>query len=103
MVLKNVVWANVAALMAHHYGRENLNRLARECQIGLATAQRIKHQQTSVGIDVLERIAERFALQPWQLLVPGIDPTNPPTLSPVSEQERQLYERLRALVREAKT
>ena len=88
------LWQNVSALMAKHYGGENLARLSRDCGIGLGTAARIKKQQTSVGIDVLHRIASHFGLAPWQVLVPGLDPANPPTLQPVSSQERMLYERI---------
>lgn len=101
-VSKNVLWANVQALMRKHYGQDNLSQLARDCDIGLGTTTRIKQQKTSVGLDIVERIAERFGVQPWQLLVPGFDPDSPPTLLPVSAQERQLYERLRAAVKEFK-
>lgn len=101
-VSKNVLWANVQALMRKHYGQDNLSQLARDCDIGLGTTTRIKQQKTSVGLDIVERIAERFGVQPWQLLVPGFDPDSPPTLLPVSSQERQLYERLRAAVKEFK-
>lgn len=99
---KNVLWANVHALMLKHYGEENLSRLARDCGIGLGTTTRIKQQQTSVGLEIVDKIAEHFNVHPWQLLVPGFDPASPPTLMPVSASERQLYERLSAAVREFK-
>lgn len=100
---KAVLWTNVQALMRKHYGGENLSRLSRECDVGLGTATRIKQRQTSVGLDILAKIAERFDLQPWQLLVPGFDPDNPPTLVPVTAAERQLYERLSAALKEFKS
>lgn len=99
---KTVLWANVQALMLKHYGEENLSRLSRDCGIGLGTTTRIKQQQTSVGLEIVDKIAEHFSLHPWQLLVPGFDPSNPPTLMPVSAAERQLYDRLSAVVREMK-
>ena len=73
---KNILWTNVLALMEHHYERENLTRLARETKIGPGTTTRIKVQNTSVGIEVLELIADRFGVQPWQLLAPelGVGP-----------------------------
>lgn len=101
-VSKAILWANVQALMRKHYGEENLSRLARECGIGLGTATRIKQQQTSVGLEIVDKIAEHFHVQAWQLIVPGFDPENPPTLLPVTSSERQLYERLRAAVKEFK-
>lgn len=88
--------------MLKHYGGENLTRLARDCKIGPGTATRMKECQTSVGIDILDKIAKFFHLNPWELLVPGFDPANRPTLQPVSELERKLYERLREVAKEIK-
>lgn len=88
------LWANTQALMNFHWGEVNLNRLARECKIGPGTAARIKDQKTSVGLEVLEKIAENFSIAVWQLLVPGMDPAAPPALQPVSAAERALYEKI---------
>lgn len=91
---RRVLWASVSALMRHHWERENLNRLSREAGIGLATCARIKAQETSVGLELIDRIAAVFSVETWQLFVPGFDPTSPPVLLPVSQQERELYTRL---------
>lgn len=88
------LWANIQALMLKHWNEENLNRLARECAIGVGTAARIKDQKTSVGLETLEKIADHFQLCAWQLLVPGLDPENPPALQPISAAERRLYEQI---------
>lgn len=94
------LWMNVQALMLKHWGEVNLNRLARECNIGPATAARIKAQRTSVGLEVLEKIADKFHLALWQILVPGMDPDSPPALQPVSMAERALYEKIMAAAKE---
>lgn len=94
------IWANLTALMQHHYGAENLSRLADECGFAQSTATRIKQQKHATGIDKLDLIARRFNLATWQLLVPGMDPKNPPALQPVSEKERRLYERIMSAARE---
>ena len=91
---KAVLWQNVKALMDARYGKENLTRLAADAKIGPGTATRIKEQKTSVGLDVLEQIAKAFGVEPWQLLVPGMDATNPPVLRHANSAERALYERL---------
>ena len=91
---KSALWHSVHALMVKHYKKENLTRLAKECKIGPGTAARIKEQSTSVGIDILEAIAEHFHLAAWQLLVPGFDPDNPPALKPMSKAERVFYEKV---------
>ena len=71
--IKDTLWANVRALMLARYGRENINRLARDAKIGPASVQRIKDAETSVGIDVIEKIAKWGKLEPWQLLAPGMN------------------------------
>ena len=91
-----VLWENVSALMVATWGKENLTRLSREAKIGPASCSRIKEMQTSVGLDVVDKIAEVFSLEMWQLLTPMLDPTNPPATKPISQSERQLYERLMA-------
>lgn len=96
---KAVLWENVLALMEHHWRGENLSRLAREAHVGPGTASRIKAQQTSVGVDVIAAVAAVFHLQPWHLLVPNLDPANPPVLW-MTQAEVDLYRRLRETARE---
>jgi hypothetical protein len=94
------IWQNVRSLMLHHYKREDLTRLAKDCDFAQSTASRIKAGKHATGIDKLDAIARRFSLATWQLLVPGFDPKNPPALQPVSEKERKLYERIMTSVKE---
>jgi hypothetical protein len=68
--VKKVLWENVRTLMLDAWGVENLNRLAREAHFGPATASRIKEQKTSVGVDVVEKVARLFKLPPAALLLP---------------------------------
>jgi hypothetical protein len=74
---KTVLWENVVALMKHHWGEENLNRLSREAKIGVGSAARLKAMETSTGLDIVEAIAERFGVESWQLLLPDFDPVRP--------------------------
>jgi transcriptional regulator with XRE-family HTH domain len=80
--------------MRKHWNEENLNRLARTAGIGPATAARLKEQRTSVGLEVLDKIADAFNVATWQLLVPGMDAESLPTLLPMSEKEREFYNRM---------
>lgn len=77
---KPALWSAVLALMNKQYGGENLNRLAREAKVGPATSSRLKAQETSVGLDTLDKLADYFRVKPWQLLIPGFDPDHPPGL-----------------------
>lgn len=99
---KKVLWKSVSALMKKHYGGENLTRLARDCGFGPGTSTRLKETKTSVGLEVIDKIAKHFHVEPWQLLIPGFNPDNMPTLQPLSEQERKLYERLAEVAKEIK-
>lgn len=97
---KSVLWTNIAALMRHHYGKENINQLHKESKVSLATFTRIKQQGTSVGIDIVGQVAAAFGLEAWQLLVPDLDPESVPTLEGESESwpfEAPLHARLMAL------
>lgn len=77
---KAVLWKNVQELMKKRYGEENQTKLAKDVGFGTGTAIRLKAGQTSVGIDIIDRLAQFFGLQPWQLLVPGLKPDALPAL-----------------------
>lgn len=94
------LWHSVEALMIKRFGKVNLKGFAALCDIGVGTVQRIQEQKTSVGLAVLDKIADKFDLAAWQLLVPGFDPANPPALQPVSQKERILYERIMSAAKE---
>lgn len=98
---KPTLWAAVLALMEKNYGGENLNRLAREAKIGPATASRIKAQETSVGIDTIDRLADHFRVQPWQLILPGFNPSNPQTLAASSPMAQDVAQMIDAIQDEA--
>lgn len=70
--MREILWANVRALMLQRYGEENINRLAREAKIGPATVQGIKDGARSVRVETLEKIAKVFSVSPWQLIAPGM-------------------------------
>ena len=58
---------------------------------------------TVPGVDTLGLIAGAFGLQAWHLLIPDIDPTNPPVVS-VTQEERELWKRMHevaAIVKDA--
>jgi hypothetical protein len=84
--LKPLLWSNLSELMKARWGRENLTRLRGASagdESGLfagATGTRLKAQDTSVGIDVVAACAHSLGVQPWQLLVPDLDPASMPRL-----------------------
>lgn len=50
------------------------------------TVGRILNQEHFPTLDILEAIAGVFKLEPWQLLVPNLDPSNPPA-APLTRSE----------------
>lgn len=71
--------------MLDAWGGENLSRLAREAKVGVATVARIKNTETSVGLDVLEKVAAVFGVQAWQLIAQASgEPLRPTCLSPLA-------------------
>lgn len=97
---KSILWNNIVALMRHSYGKENLNQLHKDAGVSLATLDRIKKQETSVGVDIVGKVAAAFSLEAWQLMVPNIDPAKVPLLEGSTEVwpfEIPLYKRLMGL------
>jgi transcriptional regulator with XRE-family HTH domain len=60
------------------------------------TISRIKRGEVSPTLNSIDGLAKAFGLLPWQLLVPEMDPRNPPLLRAASQEEKELYDRLLA-------
>ena len=58
------------------------------------TIRRILIGETSPTEQMISKIAAAMGLEPWQLLVPGLDIRNPPVLREANAAERALYDRL---------
>ena len=96
---RSALWHSVSALMLKRWGAVHLSRLAKEADIGLATCSRMKAQETSIGLEVVDKIATAFGVDPWELLVPGFNPDNRPTLQPLTQAEIDLYKRIAAAIK----
>lgn len=93
------IWQNIASLMKHHWGGENMTRLAADADIGAGTVARLKKLETHPTVTTLSQIAALFDVEVWQLMVPGLDPAHPPTLQPMNERERELYNKFKDMAR----
>lgn len=94
-----VLGENLVRLMAAHPDLNSNPKLAAKTRLGTGTISRLRNGAVDANMDTLERMARAFHVEAWQLLVPGIDPGNLPTLQPISEQERKLYERIAEAVK----
>jgi len=59
--------------MHQHYGKENLTQCAEDSGVGPGTMSRIKAQETSVGIDTIEKLATLFKVQTYELMIPNLN------------------------------
>lgn len=97
---KAILWNNIVALMRHSYGKENINQLHKDSGVSLATITRIKQQETSVGVEIVGKVADAFGLEAWQLMVPNLQPDHAPVLEGSTEVwpfEAPLHKRFMSL------
>jgi hypothetical protein len=67
-----ILWANLSALMKAKWGKENLTQLRLKAGVGASAMSEMKEGTRSVGTDVLDKLAEAFDVQPYQLLMPDL-------------------------------
>ena len=82
--VRAILRENVLSLLKRRTGelRGNESGVSRLKSLGVThgTAQRALDGSTSIGIALLAELAAALDVQPWQLLVPGLDPNELPTL-----------------------
>jgi len=75
------------------------NALAKLANVDQKTVWRIMRHEQSPTVDMLEKLAKPFGLHAWQLLIPNLDPKNPPVFV-MTDTERDLYRKLARLASE---
>jgi transcriptional regulator with XRE-family HTH domain len=91
-----VLRQNLKALMARKDGPATQGQLRRKSGVAQATIGRILSPEgVDAGIDTVAKIAKAYGLEAWQLMVAGMDPSNPPVLRAATKEEQELYDRLR--------
>lgn len=98
---EKVLAANLNALMASDESLNTVEKLSKRSGIGTGTIDRLRRAEASARLYTIVAIAVAFKMEPWQLLVPGLMPDNPPILQPVSEAERAWWAKLRELAKTA--
>lgn len=93
---------NVKALMGTKGGPNTQAALAERSGVAQATIGRILNPtgKNAARIDTVTAIAKAYGLEGWQLMVAGMNPTNPPVLQPVTAAERALYDRLKDTIKD---
>jgi predicted transcriptional regulator len=87
-----VVADNVARILAHR-GLDPAGA-AKLLKVTTFQVNRLISANHSMTLRTLDRLAEAFGLEPYQLLVPGLDAGNPQVLRILSASEERLYKAL---------
>lgn len=91
-MLRTIVADNLRALMAAHPHLDTLDKITAQGGGSNGTLDRIRRGASSCRLDALADVAKVFGIEPWQLLVPRLDPHNLPRL----EMDTSRAEALRA-------
>lgn len=100
---RNILAANIKALRAHNPDLKGQRALAKKASIGEGSVWRATKGEVGVTLDTLEALAAVFGLAPWQLLVPHLDPNNPPVVQALSPEEKRIYELFKLAARPSKS
>lgn len=65
-----------------------------------STVNRIVNGTMDPTVSMLESLATRFGLAAWQLLVPDLDPDDPPVLRASTAEEKALFNKLKETMSE---
>lgn len=95
---EKILAANLERLMNHYPGLSSEAKVAKAGGTSQRTVNRARNG-LQVKLESLQGLSKAFGLSPWQMLVPNLDPLNPPILS-LSAAEKALYERLRAAAKQ---
>lgn len=98
---RDVLAENLNLLMGAFPSLDSNPKLARKAKLGIGTIARVRNSDAAANLDTLDKLASCFDLQPWQMLVPGLDPKHLPVLRSLSPAEAELFERLRTVIRQA--
>lgn len=89
---EKVLAENLARLMSHYPSLSSEAKIAKSGKLSQRTVNRARNGR-QVKLESLKGLADAFEMAPWQLLVPGLDPANPPILA-LTDEEKALYKRL---------
>lgn len=96
--LRTVLADNVQRLLDYADERAlpwaGIRGLARAAGMSCGNIERILVGRTSIGLNIVEKLAAGCKRVPYQLLIPNLDPENPPWI-PVTEEEKKIAAILR--------
>lgn len=67
---RHVLARNLNRLMASTFSLDSNTKMVRRSKLGLGTIGRVRNAEVDATVDTLDKLAEAFGVQPWQLLAP---------------------------------
>lgn len=80
---RQILAENINRLMQSTLALNSNTKLVKRSGIGLGTMSRVRNAEAAATIDTLDRLAECFGVQPWQLLEPQDVTQLPPAKQPL--------------------
>jgi len=100
-MVHKVLSENLRNLMRNNAGLGTQAAVGKAAKIDQKSVGRILNISNSPTLKQIDALAHAFGLNAWQILIPGLDPSNHPVIQQ-SAPERDLYARLQQLLKEAK-
>lgn len=89
-----VISTNLKALRAAHPNYDSDAKIGKKAGMDQKTVWRIIAMTNEPTTEQISKLAAVFDLEPWQLLVPSLEVTNPPMLEHQSKALRQLLTKI---------
>lgn len=98
--LTRLFQANLRRLMDADPTLGSQPKVARAARIAQRSVGRILAAEQSPTLDTVYKLAQAFDLEPWQLLIEGLEPNNPPITKQTDERQREMFDRFRKAAEE---
>lgn len=98
--LSDLFRSNLRKLMQADRKLRTQPAVAQASKVGQRSVGRILGGEQSPTLDMVHKIAGAFGLEPWQMLVPDLEPDNPPITKQIDERQQELLKRFRHAAKE---
>ena len=87
--------ANLEKLMKADRTLNSQPKVAAASKVAQTSVGRILRGEQSPTLDMVQALATAFDLEPWQMLVPDLEPGNPPITKQIDDRQRELWQQFR--------
>lgn len=90
---REIIAANLRKLMDKN--RHSEGDVHRKTGLSQSTIGRTLKGETATTVDTLDALAKAYGLLSWQMMIDGLDISNPPTLKVLSSKEQEFYDKMK--------